>query len=153
MRILVADDDAELRELMVEFLTDEGHDITDVSTPHEALSLAQAQRWDLFLVDTLGQADHGPSGQCTGFVQALASHAPVILCTARSWARDLEPHAVGAVAIVCKPFDLDALIETVKTVGTAAAADRQLSVVPEQPEKGPCSPELTPETWGRCQRP
>jgi DNA-binding response OmpR family regulator len=117
MRILVADDDEALRELLVEFLTDEGHTPTGAATPQEALSLARGQRWDLFLTDTLGQADHGLSEECKGFVQALAARAPVILCTARSWAGDLEAREVGAAAIIRKPFEIAALLAVVETTG------------------------------------
>jgi two-component system nitrogen regulation response regulator NtrX len=117
MRILVADDDATLRELLTELLTDEGHDATAVATPGASLNLAQEQSWDLFLIDTFGQADFGPSEKCRGFVQSLAAHAPVILCTARSWARHVPACEVGAAAIVCKPFDIGVLLEAVRTTG------------------------------------
>ena len=122
MRILVADDDAALRDLLVEILVDEGHQAVEVSTPLEALSLGCAEEWDLFLIDTLGQADHGPTEECKALVQELAARAPVILCTGRLWARRTEASELGAVAILEKPFDLDELIERVAAVGSRTEA-------------------------------
>jgi DNA-binding response OmpR family regulator len=119
MRILVAEKDPPIRELITVVLSEEGHAITEVSTPEEALSLAREQSWDLFLVDPPARAGYRYSEQVKGFVQSLAARAPVILCTAQSWAMHLQPREVGATAIICKPFDIDALIESVRRVDPA----------------------------------
>ena len=84
MRILVADDDAAIRDLLAEILTDEGHRVVQASTVEDALGLSRVEDWDLFLIDTLGQADDGPTEEYEGLVRALAGRAPVILCTGRA---------------------------------------------------------------------
>ena len=128
MRILVAEDDDAIRDLMAEVLIYEGHEIVRVSTAEEVLSLGRAECWDLFVIDTLGWADYAPTEECKGFVQALAVHAPVILCTGRSWARGIRPSELGAAAIVFKPFDISELIESVAAVGGRQAATLQPGV-------------------------
>jgi DNA-binding response OmpR family regulator len=118
MRILLAEGDPSIRELITELLTEEGHAITKVSAPEEALSLAGEQNWDLFLVDPPAWAGYRYSEQVKGFVQSLAARAPVILCTAQLWAMHVQPREVGATAIIPKPFDIGMLLESVRAAGT-----------------------------------
>jgi DNA-binding response OmpR family regulator len=118
MRILVADDDQWIRNLLAEVLTEDGHQVVAVSTPREALSLSDAEGWDLFLVDTLGQADHALTEECKAFAGELATRAPVILCTGRLWAQRVHPSELGIAGIISKPFDIDMLSQTVARIGS-----------------------------------
>ena len=117
MRILVADDDATIRDVLAEILTAEGHQVVQASSHHEALGLGRAERWDLFLVDTFGKADHGSSEEYAAFLRALGAHAPVIVCTAPAWALGAAPAGLGVAAILCKPFEITELIEQVAAIG------------------------------------
>ena len=118
MRILVADDEQAIRTLVAEVLTEEGHVVTQGSSAQKVLTLASEEPWDLFLVDTLGGSDHTPSRETEQLLQTLSAHAPVILCTARSWAIDMEAAELGVAAILVKPFDITELIEQVATIGS-----------------------------------
>jgi len=42
-----------------------------------------------------------------------------VVTTARAWARNADPASVGVAAILPKPYDLDALLETVRAIGDA----------------------------------
>jgi two-component system, OmpR family, phosphate regulon response regulator OmpR len=125
VRILIAEDDDTLRALLEGFLTEEGHQVSAVATSEAALRLSRAAPWDVCLVDTLGQAEHGPTVACRTFVASLAEHAPVLLCTARTWARAADAAELGVAAILPKPFDLDDLeakLAAVRGHGHTAAA-------------------------------
>jgi two-component system, NtrC family, nitrogen regulation response regulator NtrX len=117
MRILIADDDAPIRDVIAEVLAEEGHEIAQAASPEETLSLARSCGWDLFLVDTFGAACQGPDPKYGAFVRGLAARAPVIVCTAHAWGSTADPANLGAADIVAKPFDLDRLLGSVEATG------------------------------------
>ncbi|MGW0614652.1 response regulator transcription factor [Streptomyces sp. NPDC002788] len=104
-RVLIADDDADIRDLVAFKLTQCGHQVTAVEDGVAALRAAGAQPFDLVLLDIRMP---GMSGlDVCRAVRAAPGTAslPVILITARSQEGDVElGFAAGADDYIVKPF-------------------------------------------------
>jgi DNA-binding response OmpR family regulator len=120
-RILVVDDEVEVRELLRDFLSDRGYDVLMAESGAAALGALSDQTLDLVLLDV---AMPGIDGMETlKRIVALESPVPVIMVTANA---DLNVTskllAAGAVDYIPKPFDLDYLDQAV-SIQVAAAHD------------------------------
>jgi DNA-binding response OmpR family regulator len=113
-RLVVVDDDPEIRGLLVRLLEAEGYQVRDASTGQEALALLATRPPDLMILDVMLDSEDG--------FAILAqirrtSDLPVILVTARSQESDrVFGLKLGADDYVVKPFssaELAARIETV----------------------------------------
>ncbi|MCK6264053.1 response regulator [Vibrio sp. ZSDE26] len=115
LRLLLAEDDQELKEALVEALSLEAFDVTAFSTAEDALDSAAEQHYDLALFDVV-------MGGMTG-IEALSSlrrsqpNIGVIITTAFATV-DIAVDAMkkGADEFLTKPFNLPALSVTLKRV-------------------------------------
>lgn len=128
-RVLVADDEDQIRRVLDHYLRAEGFEVAEAATGRDALALAatRATRPDIVLLD-IGLAD------MTG-LEVLAriradSDLPVILVTARTEEVDtLVGFSVGADDYVTKPFSPREVAARVRSVlrraghGPGAATD------------------------------
>ena len=108
--ILVVDDEALIRHLVVDTLTDEGHDVRDAPSGEAALRQLKDPAPDLLIVD-LRMPDM--TGQ--EFVRRQREGGvpiPVVVLSGSSEARQVGSD-LGAVAVIHKPFDLDELVRVV----------------------------------------
>jgi len=122
VRVLVADDEPEMLELIRRVLTDEGYAVLAARSGHEAMARLGEGEFDLVLTDVRMP---GPDGLAI-LRRAMASRLqqPVILMTAfGSIASAVEAMREGAYHYLTKPFDLEELIEV---VNSAASQIRQL---------------------------
>lgn len=108
--VLVIEDDAAIRELIIEALTDEGYVVLGLAGGRAALTTAAAPR--LILLDRhLGDSD---GGEVLAALRRSCARpgAPVVLMSASSTVHTeaAELRADGALA---KPFQLDALLACV----------------------------------------
>lgn len=114
-RILVIDDEAEVREVLAELLASQGHAVSQAASGAEGVSLFQTDRNDIVFTD-LGMP--GMTGwQVAGAIKALSPATPVVLVT--GWADEIpRPGAqAGPVdQIISKPFDANALAEVLATL-------------------------------------
>ncbi len=113
-RLVVVDDDPEIRSLLVRLLEAEGYQVRDASTGQEALSLLSTRPPDLMILDVMLASEDGFSILAQ---IRRTSDLPVILVTARSQESDrVFGLKLGADDYVVKPFssaELAARIETV----------------------------------------
>lgn len=121
-RLLVVDDQPEVRQVLREFLTDRGYEVTAVGSGIEALAAVEASKPDLVLLD---MAMPGMDGvEIFKRLAALEPTLPVIMVTANAdigtTSKLLE---MGAVDYIPKPFNLDYLDKAV-SVQVAAARER-----------------------------
>jgi two-component system, OmpR family, response regulator len=103
-RVLVAEDDRELRELLVRGLSRHDLDVAGVATGAELL--AETERWrpDALVVD-IGLPDADGRDVCQA-LRARGAHLPVLFLTARDTRADrLSGFASGGDDYVTKPFD------------------------------------------------
>lgn len=111
-KILVVDDDPEVRMATRDFLMSKGHDVTVAEGGREALRLVETINPDVVLLDV---AMPDMDGMET-LRRIVASHPtlPVIMVTANA---DIEITSkvlqMGAADYVPKPFDLDYLDQAV----------------------------------------
>lgn len=113
MRILIVDDDADLRHSLALLLSEAGHDVAAEGLPVEGLRRALAERFDLMLCDVR-------MPQMTGleFVRkynADGGAAPIIMMSAYG-AEDaaIEAMRAGAYDYLSKPFRADEVLLTVR---------------------------------------
>ena len=115
IRILVADDDADIRRLVTFKMSQEGYDVTTATDGDEAFALATDSTYDLMLLDWQMPGRSGLE-LCEVF-RARAEYAriPIIMLTARSLEKDLElAFDVGASGYITKPFRTRELAMRVK---------------------------------------
>ena len=111
--IAIFDDDATLRELLRDVLEVEGCSVVVCSSLME-LHQAAVRGAVLAIVDGWG------SGHLTlGYIERqqiidLARLVPTVLMSGRTWAAKVTVGELGLVALLPKPFDLQALLDIVR---------------------------------------
>lgn len=113
-RILIVDDEPELRGMLRRYLTNEGFTVNDVATGSEAAAYVQATAPDLVILD-VGLPD------IDGFEllrqMRASSEVPVIMLTARADEIDrVVGLSVGADDYVTKPFSPRELVARINAV-------------------------------------
>ena len=111
-RVLVVDDEPEVRQLLRDFLSDRGYDILLAENGLEALSTLDTQRPDLVLLDMAMPEMDGL--ETLKRMVMLDPPVPVIMVTANAdISLTSKLLAIGAVDYIPKPFDLDYLDQAV----------------------------------------
>ena len=104
-RIVVADDDVDIRELVEFKLSTLGHDVVAVSDGQAAIDACQAQRPDLAVLDVMMPGVSGLEAVRAIRADPALAGLPVILLTARAQESDVETgFDSGADDYVTKPF-------------------------------------------------
>jgi CheY-like chemotaxis protein len=113
-RILVVDDDDDIRELLVMVLEERGHEVVGAENGRVALEQAEKLRPSVIVIDLRMPEMDGRAFVSSYHVQP-GPHARVLLMTA---ARDAAGSAaeVGADAHISKPFDLSEMIARIETL-------------------------------------
>ena len=121
-RILIADDDEDIRQLVAIRLEAAGYDVIEARDGDEVLELAYAHEPDLLLLD-VGMPERNGLQVCRDLQQAIALPPPVIFLTAQghTTAR-VEGLESGAVDYVLKPFDPVELVARVRAALRAKAS-------------------------------
>ena len=104
-KILVVDDEWELRNLLTEFLTGEGYDVIQASNGEEALELAEKEEPQVILLDIEMPGIDGIEVCRRLKEEDKTRFIPVIMVTALE-DRDLDAFVEGADDFVTKPFSL-----------------------------------------------
>lgn len=123
-RILVVDDDPDIRLLLRLELSAEGHEIVEAGDGQQALDLHADSSPDLLLLDMMMPVLDG-----WGVLRALdpASAAPVVVITALASEADrhvVELLELGAIDVISKPFDPGWLVRLVDAVLMVDADER-----------------------------
>lgn len=119
VRILVADDQADVREALRLLLKAEGYAIETVSTPGAALDAVQTAEFDIMLMDLNYQRDttSGQEGMdLLKSIQSVDSRLPIIVMTAwGSVELAVEAMRRGARDFIQKPWDNPRLLSIIRT--------------------------------------
>ena len=116
LKILVVDDEAELRTLLEKSFAREGHEVVSVPDGEQALEQAAADGFDIVLLDVaLGP---GPSGyDVARELRARRNVVPIIMLTALDSEADaVQGLEAGADDYVTKPFGLAELRSRIRAV-------------------------------------
>lgn len=104
-RVLIADDDSDIRDLVAFKLTQSGHEVTVVEDGMAALKAAREQPVDLALLDIRMPGMSGLDVCRELRAAPETANLPVIMITARSQEGDVEVgFAAGADDYIIKPF-------------------------------------------------
>jgi DNA-binding response OmpR family regulator len=133
-RILVAEDDANIRSGLLDTLESEGYKPVPAADGAQALALYEREPFDLVLLDIMMP---GRSGyDICKFIRSRNDNIPIIMLTAKGEEVDkVVGLQLGADDYVAKPFGVHELLARI------AAVLRRARPVPEataeEPEKGP----------------
>ena len=117
-RILVAEDDAEMRRLVVSTLVVAGYDVTEARDGMELLDIIEAparRGVDAFAAIVSDIRMPWLSGMdILAAMQVATCRTPVVLITAFGDEYvHAEGHELGAFAVMDKPFEMDRLVQTI----------------------------------------
>jgi DNA-binding NtrC family response regulator len=112
-RILLVEDDSEMRRLLVDELTDEGFQVSEAVDGEDALARIAKEEFDLVVTDLvmprLGGLD------LLAKMKKACPVTPVILITAfGDWSSLTQAYEKGAVNYLCKPFRIKDLKDAIQ---------------------------------------
>ena len=114
-RVLVVDDDPDIRDLLVTALADDGYVAESARDGRDALDVLDRFDADVVILDLMMPVMDGWT-----FAARMREHhtIPIVVLSA---ATDITRHAksIGAADVVPKPFDLETLLPTIARVAGA----------------------------------
>lgn len=114
-KILVVEDDADLREILTLRLVDSGHTVHPVKSGKEAIPALRVNKYDLIILDWM-MPDVNGLDVLKEFRQQ-GGQTPVLMLTAKSWVDDKEKALdSGADDYVTKPFDYKELLARIRAL-------------------------------------
>ncbi|MCX5644721.1 MAG: response regulator transcription factor [Phycisphaerae bacterium] len=128
MKVLVVDDEADIRELVRLNLTREGYEVLDCESGEQALSLSRAKGPDLVVLDLMLPGIDGLEVCRRLKADPKTAQVPIVILTAKGEETDVVTGLeVGADDYVAKPFSGKVLVARVRRLLRKAAqpADEQ----------------------------
>jgi DNA-binding response OmpR family regulator len=123
LRILVVDDEPDIRELIGETLRFAGWAPLFAADGEEALALIAATRPDLVVLDVMMPGLDGRTVARRLLADPVTASLPVVMVSARGQAVDIERGlAAGASAYLTKPFAPRALVAAIRALFGHVAA-------------------------------
>ena len=115
LRILIVDDEPEIREEMAEYLVGKGYRVIVAGDGPEGLAKFRAEPCDLVITDMKMPGMAGD--EVIRRLREIAPGLPVVVLTGHYSTQDLEDaRRAGAGAVLHKPIRLRELHETLKTL-------------------------------------
>ena len=111
LRVLVAEDNPAMQQILRALLETDGHELTVVSNGRDAVAMAASQTFDVILMDIMMPVMDGPTAaQRIREIGGRAGGIPIIALTANALVGDRERYlAVGMTDYLSKPIDVAAL--------------------------------------------
>lgn len=106
-RVLVVDDDREIRELLVELLSTEGYDVSAAGDGQRALAEARARRPDVILLDLMMPIMNGREFREAQLKDLALASVPVLIVSAFD-------DTLEGTAMLKKPFEIVEVLATVR---------------------------------------
>ena len=114
-KVLVVDDELEVRDLLVRFLTEQGYEAMVASNGEEAIELAEKENPQAILLDIKMPGIDGIETCKRLKANEKTRFIPVIMATAL-WDTYSDAIKAGAEDFVTKPFNLTELSHRVKSI-------------------------------------
>ncbi|HEX8597718.1 MAG TPA: response regulator transcription factor [Chloroflexia bacterium] len=113
-RVLVVDDEVDIRQVLVYVLADEGYEVDEAPNGEAALELIERQHPDVIILDMKMPGIDGWEF-AKRYRELYGNRAPILVLTA---AQDAARRGddISAESYVPKPFDIDVLLERVSTL-------------------------------------
>lgn len=113
-KVLVVDDDKDIRELMHLILEMEGYAVTELDNGHDVLDAIQVWRPDVVLLDVmLGDTDGRDICKLLKSDPGMKD-IPIIIVSASHGQHTMHEKQCGANDYLAKPFDMNDLIDHVR---------------------------------------
>ena len=114
-KILLVDDEEELRLLLVTSLNSRGYEVIEATNGQEGLEKARDEKPDIIVADIMmPRMDGFQMCRLLKFDEELKS-IPVILLSARTQSQDVEiGKTVGADSYIFKPVSINDLVDKIK---------------------------------------
>jgi two-component system, OmpR family, KDP operon response regulator KdpE len=113
-RVLIVDDDPQIRRVMRTTLEAKGNDVDEAGSGEQALELARSEKYDLIILDINLP---GKSGIETCREIRTLTTTPIIMLTVRDAGEDkIEALDAGAFDYVTKPFAMGELLARIRAV-------------------------------------
>jgi len=115
-RVLVVDDEDNIRSILIRTLMAEGYDVTGASSGAEAVAKVEDDTFDVLISDV-----RMPGMDGLETVRAIKARQPDIIAMMASGVSEqeiaqAEAIAAGAIAYFTKPFTLDDLLKTLEEI-------------------------------------
>ncbi|HZP30960.1 MAG TPA: response regulator [Acidimicrobiia bacterium] len=121
-RLLVIEDDVDIRELVAFKLTQVGYEVEAFEDPREAVEAALHQPPDLVVLDIMMPAMSGLEVCRRLRAEPATAVTPIVMLTAKAQEADVERgFAAGATDYVVKPFSPRELVSRVDAILSRAA--------------------------------
>ena len=122
-RVLIVDDDPEMRALLLDVLKGEGFETAEAKDGAEAVLALRAKRFDIILMD---KNMPGPSGlDLLPGLRRVCPNSPIIMMTAFGDVPSyMEAMEKGAVEFLFKPFRMEELKVAISKALTPSADSR-----------------------------
>lgn len=128
VKILLAEDDANLGFIVKDNLSDKGYDVTHCANGVEAERAIFKEKFDIYLLDVMMPKKDGFT--LAQELRDKKDDTPIIFLTAREMQEDkIRGFKIGGDDYITKPFNFDELIMRMEAI-----LKRTKSVVPEQKE-------------------
>jgi two-component system response regulator MprA len=123
-KLLLVEDDDDLREVLVRSLLAEGFDVTAVATGHRFIERAVEDRADVLVID-VGLPDADGRDVCQA-LRARGISSPILFLTARDALPDrLSGFNAGGDDYLTKPFDIEELCARLNALMRRAGMSRE----------------------------
>ena len=130
-RLLVVDDEAEIRELLSEMLTDWGHEVVAAAGGREAIELVSAQLFEAVLLDLYLGSDSGVD--VLREIRAIDTTLDVVVMTAFPTVETaVQALRDGAADYLTKPLNLEELRHVLGRVLERRVLRREVSALRQQ---------------------
>ncbi|MGB1297310.1 MAG: HD domain-containing phosphohydrolase [Psychrobium sp.] len=127
LKILVVDDVPNNVKVLLNILKEEGLSLSFSLSGHDAINLAQQERFDLILLDVMMPGINGFDACKAIHHTSLNSDTPIIFISARTDVESISRgFAIGGVDYIVKPFHPDEIIARVNTHLELSLNRRQL---------------------------
>jgi two-component system OmpR family response regulator len=111
-RVLVVDDDVDVRAMLFAALSDEGYEVITAADGEEAINAVRHRPPDVILLDLMMPRVSG-WGFCERYAREPGPHAPIIVITAVA-SQVVRMPEQGIARILPKPFSVDAVLRHVE---------------------------------------
>ena len=121
-KVLVADDDRNVRELLRQIVEDMGHEAIAVANGRQACEILGRTKVDLVLMDIIMPVQDGASATMSIRRDcALNRRVPIIgISTAECFMNGYSYKDIGFDLFLRKPFDQDVIEQALRTIGLYA---------------------------------
>lgn len=115
-KILVVDDSATERQLLMEKLSQNGYQVITAESGEEGVNKSKSEKPDLIVMDVVMPGMNGFQATRSITTDDETKHIPVIMCTTKNQETDkVWAKKQGAKDYVCKPVDFDELLGKIRT--------------------------------------